>query len=254
MQVIWDFYILLSKVPFYVGIIVLLYLLFKFAKKFYLEISLRDKSLGGAVVDFFDPYRQSFLFIKLNVISAVILIAAVALVSWHYINPVVVNGYHQPNIFDNIFTQFPQYLIHEFGHRFWCVFRFRWFCSAMGNGSEILLPVVLYFLLLRFRGGGYFLPFITMWLGIAFYGAGSYASDARASALHLTSSDMVSNFDPGVMKGDWHYILEPLGLLNYDVLIGNIFIILACFCLIVGLYSLYYYVAKYNHNLYNSQL
>ncbi|MDR0645593.1 MAG: hypothetical protein LBG46_00975 [Elusimicrobiota bacterium] len=244
----FNIFIFLSKIPIIVGVIVLLYLLFKFCKKFYEEVLVfRDKSFFGAAVDFFDPHRQSFLFIKLNFFSAAILIALIALLSWHYVNPAVVNGYHQSNLFNNVFTQFPQYLIHEFGHRFWCPFRAEWVCYASGNGSEILLPVVLYIVLLRFEGGGYFLPFMLIWLGVAFYDAGSYASDARASALHLTSSDMVSNFKPGVMKGDWHYILQPLGLLEYDIIIGNIFIVLACFCLVIGSYSLYYYLFKYNH-------
>jgi hypothetical protein len=227
-----------------------LYLLFKFCKKFYEEVFIcREQSFFGATIDFFDPHRQSFLFIKLNFFSILILIALIALLSYHYVNPVVVNGYHQENLFYNIFTQFPQYLIHEFGHRFWRHFGWDWFTLVMGNGSEILLPVVIYLFALRFEGGGYFLPFITIWLGVAFYDAGSYASDARACALALTSGDMMTNYDPGVMKGDWHYILQPLGLLEYDIIIGNIFIILACFCLVIGLYSLYYYLFKYKHKL-----
>jgi hypothetical protein len=254
MQAFFDLYSLLSKVPFIFGVVVLSYLLFKFAKMFYWEISIREKSLFGAIVDFFDPYRQSFLFIRLNIVSAALLIVLISLLSWHYVNPAVVNGHYSSNLFYNIFTQFPQYLIHEFGHRFWSGFRWNWFTTVMGNGSEILLPLLLYFVLLRFRGGGYFLSFAMLWLSVAFYDAGTYSIDARASALHLTSSDMVSNYAPGVIKGDWHYILKPLGLLDYDVIIGNIFIVLACFCLVIGLYSLYYYIVKYDHNLYNRPL
>ena len=57
----------------------------------------------------------------------------------------------------------------------------------------------------------------------------------------------MSNFAPGAVKGDWHYILEPLGLLEYDVLIGNILVFGAAFCLVMAFWSFCYYWTHMEH-------
>ena len=89
------------------------------------------------------------------------------------------------------------------------------------------------------KGGNFFRCISLYWLSTAFYDAGIYVADARASLLALTSSDMVSNFNSGIVKGDWYYILSPLGLLEYDILIGNILKICACFCFVYAIFCFY---------------
>ena len=111
----------------------------------------------------------------------------------------------------------------------------------MGNGVETLVPLAICIGALRLSGGRYILPFSLYWLSTTLYGAGIYAADARAMKLKLTSSDMINNFAPGEVQGDWYHILEPLGLLNYDVIIGHILVYLAVVCLVLSIYSMWYY-------------
>ena len=106
---------------------------------------------------------------------------------------------------------------------------------------ETLVPLALCVWALHLRGGRYLLPPLLYWLASTLYAAGIYAADARASALPLTSSDMMTNYAPGEIKGDWHYILQPLGLLDYDVFIGNILMFLGVFFLVIAIWSVWYY-------------
>ena len=106
---------------------------------------------------------------------------------------------------------------------------------------ETLIPLVLCFVALRYRGGRYLEPFLLYWLSTTLYGAGIYAADARAMKLPLTSSDMLSNYAPGEVQGDWWYILDPLGLLEYDVIIGHLLVYAGMFCLVLAVFSLWYY-------------
>ncbi len=182
-----------------------------------------------------DPYRQSFLYFRWSFWSLLFFAAAVWWSYAHY------DGGLIKTLLDNIFVYLPNYLTHEFSHRFWCALRWQWWCYASGNAMETLIPLALCFGALKLSGGRYLLPLLLYWLSTTFYGAGIYAADARASALPLTSSDMMSNFAPGTVKGDWHYILEPLGLLNYDVLIGRTLIFAGVFCLVLAVWSLWYY-------------
>ncbi|MBQ7907919.1 MAG: hypothetical protein IJ311_00215 [Elusimicrobiaceae bacterium] len=182
-----------------------------------------------------DPHCQSFLYFKWGFWSLLFCVGAVAWLFFH------AQGSLTKGLLDNIFVYLPNYLTHEFSHRLWCSLRWQWWCYASGNGMETLIPLFLCFWALRLRGGRYLLPVLTYWLGTTLYGAGIYASDARASKMPLTSSDMMTNFAPGEIKGDWHYILEPLGLLEYDVIIGKILIFGGIFCLVIAVYSLWYY-------------
>ena len=85
------------------------------------------------------------------------------------------------------------------------------------------------------------MPVLLYWVATTLYGAGIYAADARAMQLKLTSSDMMSNFAAGTVKGDWWYILQPFGLLEKDVLIGHILVYGSIFCLVLAVFSLWYY-------------
>lgn len=191
----------------------------------------------NALLNRVDPYRQSFIFFRYGFYSVLLLCAAVvAVFMWRADG--IVHG-----LLQNIFVYLPNYLIHEFSHRFWCTLRWEWWCYACGSAVEIGAPLFAYSFCLQLRGGRWISPFALYWLSTALFSAGKYAADARASALPLTSSDMMSNFEPGVVKGDWHYILTPLGLLQWDVWIGNLLMFAAAFCLVFAFYSLWYSVA-----------
>ncbi len=186
-------------------------------------------------LEWIDPYQQSFLYFKWGFWSLLFFIIAVW---WLCANAY---GNFADTVLNNMFIYLPNYLTHEFSHRAWCPWGWEWWCYASGNGMETLIPLILCFAALRLRGGRYLLPFLLYWLSTTLYGAGIYAADARAMKLPLTSSDMMSNYAPGVMKGDWWYILKPLGLLEQDVLIGHCLVYAGMFCLVLAVYSLWYY-------------
>lgn len=207
-----------------------------------------------------DPYRQGPWYFKWGFWSVLIILGAWAFVCSHWNSGWLDSLYHA-----NMLVWFPNYLIHEMlGHNTVGRLGFalcysscpevgQWWMAAMGNGIETAFPLILLFISLRTNGGRYLLPLLWFWVGDTLYDAGIYASDARAMQLPLTSSDMMTNFVPGEVKGDWHYILEPLGLLNYDVIIGRTLIFLGLFCLVVAVYSFYYYWTHMDDYLYGNR-
>lgn len=182
-----------------------------------------------------DPYRQSFLYFQWNFWM---LLGTGLSIGWLWVH---IQGSFAEGLLNNVFVYLPNYLIHEFSHRAWCPWGWEWGCYASGNAVETLVPLAGCFLALRIKGGRYLLPVLLYWLATTLYGAGIYAADARAMNLPLTSSDMISTFEPGTVQGDWYYILEPLGLLQYDVLIGNILVFLSVVCVVLAFLSLWYY-------------
>lgn len=188
-------------------------------------------------IDWLDPYHQSFLFFRWNYLTLPLFILAVGWTWYHVQHPAV------EFLLDNPFIYFPNYFVHEFSHRIWCSFKWEWWCYASGNIVETLVPLAICLGLLGHHGGRYALPPMLYWLSTTLYGAGIYAADARASALTLTSSDMLNTYAPGVMKGDWYYILQPLGYLDKDVVIGQVLIFCAVFVLVLAVWSAWYYWA-----------
>ena len=191
------------------------------------------------LLNWLDPYKQSFLYFKWDFWSVLIFGAAVWWLCGH------AYGNFADTVLNNMFIYLPNYLTHEFSHRAWCPLGWEWWCYASGNFVETLIPLLLCFGALRLRGGRYLEPFLLYWLATTLYGAGIYAADARAMKLPLTSSDMISNYAPGEIKGDWWYILDRFGLLDYDVVIGHILVYVGMFCLVLAVFSLWYY---WTHN------
>lgn len=204
-----------------------------------------------------DPYHQSFLYFKWNFWNIFVCVMATL---WIYKNAqsafgVTYFGEDGQWLLFNRFSYLPNYLIHEMvGHNlignigwrlcyFSCQTLGQWWAASMGNGIETLVPLLALLAVLRLKGGRYLVPLVMYWLATALYEAAIYAADARAMKLHLTSSDMLSSFQPGEVFGDWHYILQPLGLLNYDVIIGQIFLLSSVICCVLAIYSLWYYWA-----------
>ncbi|MDD7579198.1 MAG: hypothetical protein PUK24_06620 [Elusimicrobia bacterium] len=219
------------------------------------------------IISRLDPHRQSFLFFKWNFWRILCVLTAVWCVfQWQG------EGFIK-TLQDNIFIYFPNYLIHEFAHNivgrisFMGAYMFSgscetaarecypiasWITTLAGNGAETLVPTLGILFFLQLQGGRLVLPPLLYWCGTTWYDAARYVSDARASLLPLTSSDMMTNYAPGTVKGDWHYILQPLGLLDYDLIIGQIFYAVAAFCLVMAVYSLWYYWTHNEEMLLNS--
>lgn len=204
-----------------------------------------------------DPHRQSFLFFRWsfwNLLTVAVLSAAV----FYFRSDPVVDVFLR-----NWFVYLPNYLIHEFSHRIVGAVTFMgaqsifggcadmdgrvcypvasWLMTIAGNGVECLVPMALILLSLRLKGGRWLLPPLLYWSATTWYDAAIYVSDARASKLPLTSSDMLSNFAPGAVKGDWYYILNPLGLLEWDTAVGIVFFVIAAVLLVLAFYSAWYY-------------
>lgn len=190
-----------------------------------------------------DPYRQSFIYFKWGFWSVFILGGLFIWGCAHIESPLF------KILLDNVFVYLPNYLTHEFSHRFWAVLGWEWWTYASGNGMETLIPLILCFWALRLKGGRLLQPVLLYWLATTLYGAGIYCADARAMKLPLTSSDMMTSYSPGAIKGDWVYILEPLGLLNYDVIIGHILMYMAVFFLLIAVWSVWYYWTHYEQYL-----
>ena len=160
-------------------------------------------------------------------------------------------------LLDNAFAYLPNYLTHEMlghnlvGNIFYRAFYFshpavgEWIGALAGNGVETLVPFLLILLALRLQGGRWLVPPLLYWLATTLYGAGRYAQDAKACTMPLTSSDMMTDYKPGEICGDWNEILKPLGLLDYDQWFAYTFLFFGSLCLVLAVYSAWYY---WNHS------
>ena len=198
-----------------------------------------------------DPYRQSFLYFNWNFWNLLVVFFVCLWMTVHW----QIGWVHA--LMDNVFIYLPNYLTHEMaGHNFigrllWRILyslNSSWGMHPIGQGLtviiagnvvETLVPLGLYCAILRVQGGRYFTPILLYWLGTTLYGAGVYISDAKACSMPLTSSDMMTNYKPGEICGDWNHILGPLGLLDYDQIFGTIILFLGMFCVVMAVWSLY---------------
>lgn len=244
----------LTFIPKIIAGIVFVYIIYKILSSFYNNVILTEEGITFKnLINFVDPYGQSPLNYKYNFLLCLILIGLIGLFCYVYIPPEMIEGgkYPKYTLLINSFTYLPNYLVHEFSHRFFYVFGFEWWTWACGSGVEILLPCIIYIFSLQLRGGILFSPLLFYWIASALYDTGIYASDAVVSKLALTSSDMVSNFNSGQLKGDWYYILKPLNLLDYADKIGLAFEVLACIFLAFAIYSIInYFISLSKENLY----
>jgi len=101
-------------------------------------------------------------------------------------------------------------VIHEAGHVFFSIFG-KFIYTLGGTLMQIILPsiIALFFFRNSYRTG---VQFGLLWLGQNFINISVYAADARAQKLPLLGGNKVYH--------DWHYILNELGLLNNDQLVG----------------------------------
>lgn len=246
----FGFYLVLSKLPKILVFAAFIYLLIRVSRAFVRDCIIeREGSFFDAVCKFFDPYRQSIFYYK-NKLIAIILLAGITYVLCRIFIPPQYLSYEKGmyaahNLLNNHFTYFINYLIHEnLGHNMFCTFGEGWFCYFSGDFMQILMPCIIYLFSLQMRGGLFFSPIIFYWLSGALYDAGIYASDAAASKLALTMSDMISDCAAGDCLGDWHYILTPFNAVNYGETIGLIFEVIACFIFALALYSVVEYIRR----------
>ncbi|MBI3123552.1 MAG: hypothetical protein HYZ10_04030 [Ignavibacteriales bacterium] len=124
-----------------------------------------------------------------------------------------------------LFIDYINLLIHEGGHGVFKVFG-GFIYTLGGTLMQIIIPsmfVVYYFIKKTKFGTQAFL----VWLGQNLFNISVYAADARAQKLPLLGGNKVYH--------DWTYILNKLGLIEYDQLVGNIFVILGLAAFVVAL-------------------
>ncbi len=250
MQTSWNFFYLLGKLPYIFALIVIGYIFVKVLKAFWERcFSYGEGSVLKQAYNFFDPYHQGIFCYKYKWYSILLLIGAIYLLCKIYIPPEMIPGkcgiYPAQSILSNHITYFINYILHEMlGHNVFCQISSYWFCTLSGDLTQVLVPAAIYLFSLQLRGGLLFTPVIFYWLSCAVYSAGIYASDAAASQLCLTSSDMVTDHAAGTVKGDWYYILGPFDALDYAETIGMIFEIIACIIFVLAIYSAIEYIRR----------
>ena len=101
-------------------------------------------------------------------------------------------------------------VIHEAGHVFFSLFG-KFIYTLGGSLMQVIIPsiIALFFLRNNYRTG---VQFGLLWLGQNLINISVYAADARAQKLPLLGGNKVYH--------DWHYILNELGLLNSDQVVG----------------------------------
>lgn len=125
-----------------------------------------------------------------------------------------------------LFIDYLNLLIHEGGHGVFKIFG-GFIYTLGGTLMQIIIPsmfVVYYFLTKK----KFLTQIFLIWLGENFFNISVYASDARSKKLPLLGGNKVYH--------DWNYLLSKTGLLEYDLLIGKIFIALRLICFLVVLF------------------
>jgi len=117
-------------------------------------------------------------------------------------------------------------LIHEAGHVFFSLFG-KFIYTLGGSSMQIIIPSIIagFFFRNNYRTG---VQVALLWLGQNFINISVYAADASAQKLPLLGDNRVYH--------DWHYLLNTLGLLEFDTEIGYLFFGVAVLIFIVVLF------------------
>ena len=105
-------------------------------------------------------------------------------------------------------------VIHEAGHFFFSFFG-KFIYTLGGTLMQIILPSIIasFFFRNNYRTG---VQFALLWLGQNLINISAYAADARARKLPLLGGNKVYH--------DWHYLLGEIGILEYDHIVGYVFV------------------------------
>lgn len=117
-------------------------------------------------------------------------------------------------------------IIHEAGHLFFFFFG-KFIYTLGGTLMQLIIPGILvhYFHRHEYRTGT---QVSLLWMGQNFVNISVYAADARARRLPLLGGKSVYH--------DWNYMLDKLGLLQYDAEVGYFFVGLAVITFIISVF------------------
>lgn len=124
-----------------------------------------------------------------------------------------------------LFFDYINLLIHEGGHGIFRIFG-DFIYTFGGTLMQLLIPglFIFYFYTNEKKAG---IQISMIWLGESLMNVAVYAADARARRLPLLGGNKVYH--------DWTYLLSRTNLLEYDVLIGEIFYFTALLIFIAAL-------------------
>ncbi|MFA7418486.1 MAG: hypothetical protein WCZ90_02280 [Melioribacteraceae bacterium] len=128
------------------------------------------------------------------------------------------------NIGNFLLIDYLNLLIHEGGHGIFKIFG-KFIYALGGTLMQIIIPsmfIVFYFVKKQKIGAQIFL----VWLGQNLFNISVYAADARAHKLPLLGGNKVYH--------DWTYLLNTVGLIEYDKLIGNVFVFIGVMSFVVA--------------------
>lgn len=130
-------------------------------------------------------------------------------------------------------------VFHEAGHVVFGIFHWRLLTIAGGTLMQILVPATftVYFFM---RGQRYSASIPGIWLAQSFADCVPYIKDARTMDLILLGG--LTGFENGAH--DWNNMLYELDILQYDQLIGNIFLGAGVVILAVSVLNGAYYSRK----------
>ncbi|MBZ0200477.1 MAG: hypothetical protein K8H86_11460 [Ignavibacteriaceae bacterium] len=116
-------------------------------------------------------------------------------------------------------------VIHEAGHFFFSFFG-NFIYTLGGTLMQMLIPMLFiwYFWKNYYRTG---VQFSLLFLGQNLINISVYAADAQARKLPLLGGNKVYH--------DWHYILNEIGILQHDAVVGYVFVGLAIVIFIIAL-------------------
>lgn len=116
-------------------------------------------------------------------------------------------------------------VIHEAGHFFFSLFG-KFIYTLGGTLMQIILPSIIasYFFRNNYRTG---VQFGLLWLGQNFINISVYSADAQARKLPLIGGNKVYH--------DWHYLLNEIGILEYDYLVGYTFFGIAILIFLISI-------------------
>lgn len=125
-----------------------------------------------------------------------------------------------------IFIDYVNLLIHEGGHGVFILFG-KFIYTLGGTIMQLLIPMlfVIYYAKERKK---VLLQIFLLWLGESFINVSVYAADASAKRLPLFGGKNVYH--------DWSFLLNELGILKYDYLVGSLFFYCGVIVFLIALF------------------
>ena len=118
-------------------------------------------------------------------------------------------------------------IIHEAGHPLFGAFGISFVGFLGGTLMQLIMPIAFYVYFLRHTQPKS-ADICLFWIGQNFLNVGRYMADARAQEMPLLGGEH-----------DWAYMLDEVGLLRFDTVLGHLMDFLGCTLIAFSIYGLY---------------